>query len=63
MAHKVEPRAVIAVERTDSQGNAVVRGEVIDRTATSAKVQWHGNRIERVHFDDKNLRFLTADKL
>ena len=62
MAHRAGPRNVVAVERTDSQGNAVVRGEVIDRTATSAKVQRHENRIERVHFDDKDLRFLTADE-
>jgi len=59
MPHKSEARIVVAVERRGPSGS-VQRGEVIDRTTTSAKVAWSGGPIERVHFDDKDLRFLTT---
>ncbi len=63
MARKTETRNVVAAEWR-SQDGEVVRGEIISRTKSSARVKWSSNgRVELVHFDDPELTFLTAEEL
>jgi hypothetical protein len=60
VSHRQELRDVVAAEWKDHDGNAV-RGQIVSRTKSSARVEWESGRTELVHFDDPKLTFFTAD--
>lgn len=59
MAHRIEYREVVAVERQTPDG--VQRTRLMSRSQVSARVRWPGaDEVVQVWFDDPALRFLTA---